>query len=184
MDEHITKWLDAYHDGELRGRRLAQVEAHLEWCAQCQADLEALDSLSRLLHGEPGPVDLTSAERFVTQVELQLPREQAPKTWRGRMAGNGWLIIPILLAGVWIILQTVGGVSLFVSRLGLDLGLFAAPADCVNGVFNQQAAVQIVSCSAGAITRQALVWAVGLLYTSWLAIWWVTQSRQTNEEAS
>ena len=29
MTDHVTAWLAAYHDGELTGRRVRKVEAHL-----------------------------------------------------------------------------------------------------------------------------------------------------------
>jgi len=49
MNEHVTEWIGAYHDGELRGARLLQVESHLLDCAACQAELDALSALSTLL---------------------------------------------------------------------------------------------------------------------------------------
>ena len=30
MTEHVTQWLEAYYDGELKGRAAQEVEAHLE----------------------------------------------------------------------------------------------------------------------------------------------------------
>jgi anti-sigma factor RsiW len=36
MDEHVHAWLEAYHDGELHGRRLEQVEDHLARCVECR----------------------------------------------------------------------------------------------------------------------------------------------------
>ena len=48
MNEHVTAWLGAYHDGELRGRRLRQVETHLAHCATCRAELERLRALTAI----------------------------------------------------------------------------------------------------------------------------------------
>ena len=59
MNEHVTPWLGAYHDGELRGRRLQQVETHLAHCAACRAELEELRALSALLQESPVPETFT-----------------------------------------------------------------------------------------------------------------------------
>jgi anti-sigma factor RsiW len=48
MSTHVSEWLNAYHDGELRGNRLQYVETHLAECELCQAELESLDNLSDL----------------------------------------------------------------------------------------------------------------------------------------
>ena len=55
MKPHVTEWIPAYYDGELRGARLGQVEAHLEGCTDCRAELEQLRRLSVLL-GEAAEV--------------------------------------------------------------------------------------------------------------------------------
>ena len=55
MSNHITEWLSAYFDGELKGRQLQQVEEHLAECEACQAELESLHGLSVMLHEVPAP---------------------------------------------------------------------------------------------------------------------------------
>jgi len=182
MNEHITKWLNAYYDGELSGRRLEQVEEHLAWCEECQAELDALTDLSDLLLSEAGPENLTPAERFVTQVELMLPREQESPRWTTRMTRAGWLIFPIVLVGIGILFEAVMVVNLILTSLGLvQLPVIGLSGNCLNPMLAQQSSIQIVRCSAGLITRQIWIWAVGLLYISWLAIWWVNRTRQQNE---
>jgi anti-sigma factor RsiW len=49
MNQHVTDWLGAYHDGELEESRRQQVEAHLQVCEDCHAELSRLRALARLL---------------------------------------------------------------------------------------------------------------------------------------
>lgn len=44
----------AYFDGELEGAALAGIEAHLEACPGCKADLEKMGKLSNALHRVSG----------------------------------------------------------------------------------------------------------------------------------
>ena len=48
MSNHVSEWLNAYLDGELKNGRLHQVEEHLATCEACQAELESLQGLSAL----------------------------------------------------------------------------------------------------------------------------------------
>src|SRR5919108_6471940 len=72
MSKHVTEWLSAYADGELRGSQLQQVKAHLAECEACQVELESLDRLSSLLREVPAP-KFIPPERFAAQVNLRLP---------------------------------------------------------------------------------------------------------------
>lgn len=112
MNGHITKWLAAYHDGELRSRRLAQVEAHLAECPDCMAELQQLEDLSNLLGEAPEAPMLTSPDRFASQVALRLSRKPGQKParssrtrWRraalplSLVVGFGFLKVVQLLSG-------------------------------------------------------------------------------------
>jgi hypothetical protein len=44
MSNHVTEWLNAYLDDELKNGRLHQVEKHLAECTECQAELESLQN--------------------------------------------------------------------------------------------------------------------------------------------
>jgi anti-sigma factor RsiW len=101
MNAHITEWLPAYHDGELRGRRLAQVEAHLHRCAFCQAELHQLETLSEVLGGVPEVETSIPADRFAAQVGLQLPRQSQTKAETVSRPGWVWTALPVsLLIGI------------------------------------------------------------------------------------
>ena len=82
MNQHVTPWLGAYHDGELKGLRLRQVEAHLAQCAACRVDLEKLQALGALLQESPAATGLMPPDRFVAQVGLRLPRRPTQPAWQ------------------------------------------------------------------------------------------------------
>ncbi len=101
MIEHPTALLQAYHDGELHGRRLRQVEAHVAQCETCQTELESLDSLSALLTTySPAPAR-TPPDRFAAQVGLRLER-RVPAPTRQAWVRRGWYLLPVALMVAWI----------------------------------------------------------------------------------
>lgn len=111
MNSHITKWLAAYHDGELRGRRLAQVEAHLAECPDCQTELQQLQALSNLLGEATEAPALTSPDRFAAQVGLRLSRRPQQKPDRVNRPGWVWTVLPIALVIGLALLKVVQLVS-------------------------------------------------------------------------
>ena len=120
MNEHVSAWLEAYHDRELDGRRLHQVKSHLAQCAACRAELDRLQALSTLLQASPAASHLTPPERFVAQVGLRLPRYQAHPLWY-QAASVGWRLTPVGLFGAYAILQAVfivTGIVMLALRLG------------------------------------------------------------------
>jgi hypothetical protein len=201
MNKHITAWLGAYHDGELRGLRLRQVEAHLARCATCRADLERLRALAALLQESPAARDLTPPERFLAQVGLRLPRLPELPTWQ-RALEIGWRLVPVGLLGAWAFVQAVfvvAGVVLVALRMGLGSDLVAGllRPELVEGLPAWQQGLrltEIFNLSGAGLNnvgqmmlqllsgRGPLGWAatlnlvslvvIGLLYWSWLASWW------------
>jgi len=111
MNGHIDAWLTAYYDGELSGRRLREVEAHLAECESCQTHLDELAGLSALLMDAPAPTDLTPPDRFVAQVQLQLPRQPVEPGCRRRVGDLSWNLAPLGLFAVWAFIQAVSIVS-------------------------------------------------------------------------
>jgi hypothetical protein len=110
MSEHVTSWLGAYHDGELHGTRLRQVENHLAGCAECLAELEAMQGLSALLQEMPPAGDFISTERFVANLTLNLPRQSEapqPRKW----LEIGWWLLPVGVLGAWVFLQVTFSLS-------------------------------------------------------------------------
>ena len=122
MNEHVTQWLTAYHDGELHGQRLARVERHLQHCEMCQAELAHIRTLSTLLQDVPPAERRTTADQFVAQVGLRLPR-QAPQSAAQKALGKGWGWIPVGLLGLWALIQTTLVVAnIILTALNLGLG--------------------------------------------------------------
>jgi hypothetical protein len=190
MSEHMTDWLGAYMDGELKGARLRQVETHLKECTQCTSELESLTGLSALLHAAPSP-EFTSPDRFAAQVGLHLPRE-VPKPVKRDALEIGWWLIPVCLLLLWTFMNTsaiVDEALTAANRVGL---LNDVPAWLVDGP--REATWSMTLGRFGLIKGQGLEWAVlaesftknelsqivwqasiALLYLSWIAIWWARQ---------
>jgi hypothetical protein len=194
MNEHVTPWLAAYHDGELKGRRLRQVEDHLAECAACHAELEELQKLTTLLHESPVAEGLLSSERFVAQVGLRLPRRPTKPAWQ-RTLEAGWRLAPAGLVSAWAFVQAVfivaGVVLIALQVCGLDvLGLSPAspretwPTAILNwlGVGFSDTTLSVLK------TLDVLAWgltlyltatlAIALLYWSWLASLWARRRHQ------
>jgi predicted anti-sigma-YlaC factor YlaD len=194
MSDHVIEWLNAYLDGELKGGRLHQVEAHLAGCEACQAELESLQGLSALLQEVPA-AEFTSNERFVAQVNLRLPQRQV-KGPRNSVMEAGWWMIPVGLLAAWIFISTAILVSDMVTAangFGLLDGAGVLP---VSGT-SSNAFWTTTLGRFGVLEGDGLQWAettesftrnvlpqfiwqfsIALLYLSWIAIWWARHTRQ------
>lgn len=195
MSMHVSEWLNAYHDGELQGNRLHQVEAHLVECELCRADLESLQGLSNVLHEIPTP-EFTSVERFASQISLRLPHKQTAVSKR-QILELGWWMIPVGLLGAWVFIATsnILGDILYEAN---NFGLLSSISNWLslgssNGVYLSATLGQ-----AGVLSGNGLNWAettetltrmswpqislqisIALLYLSWIAIWWARHQRQS-----
>lgn len=194
MADHITEWLGAYHDGELQGARLRQVEQHLTECTDCQAALEELRGLSALLQETPVGEGFLPAERFVANLNLNLPRRpQQPPARRWQMIA--WWAIPVSLLAAWLFVNT----TLWLGALAgwaVNAGLISRDAAWLQGSMPQMdwyaPAMNLAGSWAGApgqatlmllhdvqlvlgqllasLIPQALL-AAG--YVAWLFAWWL-----------
>jgi hypothetical protein len=200
MSNHVTEWLNAYLDGELKNGKLHQVEKHLVECDECRTELESLQNLSSLLREVPAP-EFTSTERFATRVSLRLPHAK-PKATKSKAQEIGWWMIPVSLLLLWVFVGTteaVGDMVLTANRLGL-LNLNDAPAWLGTGSSNgavwsgRLGEFGLLSGSSlqyaertESFTRNNLpqiVWqlAIALLYLSWIAIWWAWHTRRETDQ--
>ncbi|MFQ6102467.1 MAG: anti-sigma factor family protein [Anaerolineae bacterium] len=200
MNEHATPWLGAYHDGELRGLRLRQVETHLAHCPACRTELERLQAMSVLLQESPAAEGLTPPDRFVAQVRLRLPRRPLEPTWK-RVLEIGWRLVPVGLLGAGAFVRAVflvSGVVLDVLQMGLGGDVIAKllPASQQGPSLTELLGSSRASLSnVGHLVLQLLShggplgWGVtlnvvalaviGLLYWSWLASWWARRRHRT-----
>jgi hypothetical protein len=199
MSNHMTEWLNAYLDGELKNGKLHQVEKHLVECEECRAELESLKSLSSLLHEVPAP-EFTPSERFAAQVSLRLPHAK-PKATRHKAQEVGWWMIPVSLLLLWVFIGTTEVVSDMVStanRFGL-LNLNNVPAWVTFDSSNANLADRLGEF--GLLNGKSLQWAehtevftrnnlpqvvlqvsIALLYLGWMAIWWARHTpRETDQ---
>jgi hypothetical protein len=196
MNEHVTQLLGAYHDGELRGKQLNEVDKHLAKCKICQDELDHLNALSEMLLTTPSPSNLSSEDTFVTQVVLRMPRKPTEPTVK-KVFNLGWQAAPVGILGVWAFVQSllmVSGILFLLLRLGFDLEplteLVTIPAGGINlgmlfgfegsgvGDLGRTAIETLLSGGPlgwGVTMYLALVLILGLLYASWIASWWVRQ---------
>ena len=197
MKEHATQWLGTYLDGELRGFRLRSVEGHLQECAVCQSELEALTQLRALLQESPAMEASTPPERFVAQVALRLLRRQEQPPAR-RALELSWRMVPVGLLFTLAFVQTaftIAGVLQVALSLGLggEVGALIFPGAGVSfpDVFSlSQASLATAVGSAVELILAggALAWlplsyltallVIGVLYWSWLATWWARRRHQ------
>jgi anti-sigma factor RsiW len=201
VSEHVEEWLPAYHDGELKGRRLADVESHLTKCVACQAVFQELQAVSRLLQDSPAAPALSSPDRFVAQVKLRLPREQLQPAWK-RTLESGWWLVPFVLLGVWVFIQAVLLVSGLV-RVALQLGIgtdqLAAVFPLAEPTVSTLESFQLTGASLAEIAAGVvrlisaggpfgwglplyliLTIVIGLIYWSWLASWRIRRKQLQN----
>lgn len=196
MTGHVDAWLTAYYDGELGGRRLREVEAHLAECEACRAQLDELAGLSALLMDAPQPADLTPPDRFVAQVQLQLPRQPVEAGCRPRAVELGWNLAPLGLFAVWAFIQAVAIVSEVV-EVALEQGwggealrsVLAAPVAAPDWVAQISTANRITFQVLAGTPLEGLLplnlWItglVGVLAGVWLALWLLRQRRQPENE--
>ena len=194
MSNHVTEWLNAYLDGELRGIRLHQVEEHLGECKFCQKELDSLEGLSGLLQEIPTP-EFSSPERFAARVSLRLPHEQ--KTiYRKKLLEVGWWMVPVGLLATWVFLSTSFFMSDILSTAN-NLGLLTGISDWLSFGSSDQAYWSSTLGQFGILSGNTLdVFAsteiftrislpqiilqvsIALLYLSWIAIWWARHRRQ------
>lgn len=202
MPEHITAWLGAYHDGELRGARLRQVENHLAECAACQAALEEMQGLSSLLRETAPAGDFLPTERFVANLTLSLPRQPEPPQ-TPKLMEIGWWLIPVGVLGAWVFLQitfSLSSLALAVANSGLVDGNLAwlrgnppqmewfalatnlfgnqlgAPGQALLLELNE-ASVFVTRLMVNLLPQAFLA----VIYLGWLAAWWWRHQSQASQ---
>jgi predicted anti-sigma-YlaC factor YlaD len=169
MKQHVEKWLAAYHDGELDGKQLKQVEAHLEACQPCRRELEKLAVLRSLLLLSPEPEGLLPAERFVAQVGLRLPRRSHQTPLRQGL-GLAWRAVPFFLFTAWIFIQVVITQSGWLQAL-VDLGLWDELATL--------GASAVPDAGTLLLWDLALSGLIGIALLGWVASWWMRETHKS-----
>ena len=125
MSDHIIEWLGAYHDGELHGKRLQQVEQHLADCSACRAELDEIRSLSFLLSDTQPDAEFIPTDRFVANLVLGMPRRPETPPASSRFVQTGWWLVPVgLLLAMFFVNITLSLSS--AASLASNSGLFGA----------------------------------------------------------
>jgi predicted anti-sigma-YlaC factor YlaD len=184
MNAHITEWLAAYYDDELSWIRRQQVEEHLRACPTCQAELEELHKLSKLLQEVPSPEPLLSSQRFQAQVKLRLPPTVLRPGWL-RALKAGWQFAPLGAVFVWVFTQAVLLVAGLASALNLPVNLSRA------GELSGGLHLASFSLSLGGAETVVELGLLNLVLTAlaalflcgWIASWWVLH-RQAQKDTN
>ncbi len=194
MTRHMLEWLGAYLDGELSSPRRQALEAHLEECPACCAELQALRSLSALVQLEPAPTPSLSGARFAAQVGLRLPRRTPQPAWQGALR-LGWLALPGVVLVGWAFVQVLGlvaGPVMLALQAGLGGSTFnqalaaPSPLTTLGGMFGLAGGGGLGGASW--LDGLLLLWAlqggamlvVSLLLWGWLASWWASRREQVD----
>jgi len=197
MSNHVTEWLNAYLDGELKGNRLQHVQEHLAECTTCQDELDSLQSLSGLLQAVPAP-EFPSPERFATQVNLLLPQKRT-STPGTQLFEIGWWMIPVGLLAAWVFISTAALLGEAVST-AKNFGILDSTTASFISAQSDTAEVMSTLGQFGMLQGNSLQWAettenftrglfpqivlqvaVVLLYLAWFAVWWTRHTSQISE---
>ncbi len=204
MANHVSEWLGAYHDGELRGARLRQIEAHLAECTACQAELEEIRRLSALLQDTAPKGEFLPTERFAANLALSLPR-QSERPQPRNVVQIGWWLVPVSVLGIWLFINVTLSLS-SVATLAADTGLLGGNLAWLQGyplqmkwfattmnLFGSQLGAPgretltvlndvnlFLAQMAGRLVPQAIL---AVAYLGWLLSWWLRHPRQPSQSA-
>lgn len=177
--QHVTDLLAEYYDNELPIRRRQQVEAHLDDCADCRAELSRMQQLSGVIAGYALPDALTPAETFRAQVMLKVSRRQV---MRSPHHSWFWYAIPVSLGSALVMLQaTIALLILLLTVLGWSgVGLAASLAPSSSQTLWGDL---LVSSSIGLVNFVVRVFLVFVLfitflpYAGWVGLLWRSASK-------
>src|SRR4051794_31895305 len=98
--EQFSSQLDAYHDGELDGARVEQIDAHLRECPACAKALGSLESMSRQMQTVPmAEMSFDAIKRLHAEVDRTMDRSLLPLA--GSFVGIAAAILVVATAGLW-----------------------------------------------------------------------------------
>lgn len=187
MNNHVSQWLNAYHDDELRPQRRVLVEAHLEQCPQCRAELAELQELSSLLAAQSLPELRTTPEEFTAQVALRLPRQVNRRNNGSNFSlRTFWYTIPVVLLAAIAFLRiivTITGVLNVIELIGINpnaVSWLVPPAPTSPGLLQQVTSLLFGwSVPFNSPLSYSLVLPVifGACYLIWLLMWWADQNQ-------
>jgi anti-sigma factor RsiW len=125
-EQHVTRWIPAYHDGELPERERQRLEGHLATCPACRAELTALQQLSTVFQTDTLAAAPATAA-FTRAVVSRLGPQPRRWTWQQALQW-GWQAAPLAIIVAWAAIQTILTVmaGLWLANAGLFPG-FSLP---------------------------------------------------------
>ncbi|MDR7522521.1 MAG: zf-HC2 domain-containing protein [Armatimonadota bacterium] len=144
----IARQLSAYLDGELSPDEMAEVRGHLDGCADCREDLEAMRATKRLLQRlKPPPLPADFAEGLRARLARDALWRPARWHWWPRPA------VALAAAALAVVLIAVPAVRGHLDRLraaevGPDLFLQAATQAAAEDPFMDRAFLGLVRTDA------------------------------------
>lgn len=188
MKDHITDLLDLYLDGELGAQAALSIEAHLMECGGCSQELSRRQSLSALIRSQPGMRSRKSNREFTFEVMARIINVSETSKEKGNKQEIAWFMIPVLLVAGLVFLQTVWVQSSLVSFVPpisemLDPSQILLPFSfAIPSVFSQVFRLLPGSSiwSLNWVSTVILAIALGFLYISWLAGWWIKNQNHAN----
>lgn len=201
METHFAPWLGAYHDGELRGARLQQVEAHLEGCELCRRELEGLRSLSAALKEARVPAFRALPLEATEQITASRRSARRAVRWE-QVLKAGWLAVPFGLIAVWALFQAGLLIASLAGASGLEvdlwlpaltgIALWPSVASLLGGLLLEELAGELLRLLPGlapaapvvriGLLNLAASGAIGVFLWSWIASWWAYRRRLHVEE--
>jgi len=202
MHEDMHNLLNAYLDGELPGTRRLEMKRHIASCPSCQQEIKELQIISELMHAAPAP-EFISPERFISNLNLSLPRRHQPVRSM-KTSTLAWWLAPVGLLFAWFFVRTVFTLASVVAVTdsanllgqasnwfggGLDAfwfpaisGLFAGQSAGISSALSLLNDINVI----GADLLSSFLWQAGiaLLYLGWLALWWFTRRPQLIKSAA
>ena len=90
----VQRLLPWYLNGSLDGEEAAQLEAHLEDCAECREDLKAEEAMARQIRTLPSDADRGwTALKARVEGGKAAPRQGSDRALFGRRVSLGWAVV-------------------------------------------------------------------------------------------
>jgi hypothetical protein len=196
-EPHVTRWIPAYHDGELPEQVRQRLEAHLATCPAFRAELAALQQLSAALQTATMAAAPATAA-FTRAVVARLTSQPRRLTWRQALQW-GWQAAPLTVIAGWAAIQAILTIvaGLWLANAGLFPG-FSLPAWLLTWLAFwlpfTGAGGELLSQALGAVPgwlssltaiielllfNLALTGGCAVLLSGWLAGWWSLRQRKT-----
>ncbi|MHC1784394.1 MAG: anti-sigma factor [Anaerolineaceae bacterium] len=188
MKDDMTELIDLYLDGETGPLETRKIEDHLLKCEDCSKIVAQRRRLSELIQAHPRVVSSKSDRQFAREVMDRINHQ--PETTRINVSSlePGWIGIPLVLVvgltfiqAVWVESSVVRFIPQVREVLDPNQFLlpfsFALPSEFIRVIeFLPGLNLWSWPWSSAVVISAAL----GVLYVSWLAGWWVKSQKRAN----